>query len=77
MAAASNGGPAAAAEPSGRDLLVVGPGVLGSLVGKLWLEAFPDSTVVGQTNSTTSHDRCAQHRNARPGTALEKTCACL
>ena len=53
----SNGG-SAAAGASGQDLLVVGPGVLGSYVGRLWLEAFPDSTVVGQTNTTSSHDRC-------------------
>ena len=56
-AAAGNGGPAGAAGATCRDLLVVGPGVLGSFVGRLWLEAFPGSTVVGQTNTTSSHDR--------------------
>lgn len=43
--------------PSSHDLLVVGPGVLGSYLGKLWLDEHPGATVVGQTNSTTSHDR--------------------
>jgi len=37
--------------------LIVGPGVLGSYLGKLWLDEHPGATVVGQTNSTTSHDR--------------------
>lgn len=35
-----------------------GPGVLGSYLGKLWLDEFPSSRVVGQTNSETNHDRC-------------------
>jgi len=38
-------------------LLVVGPGVLGGLVGKLWREAHGDCTVVGQTNTDTNHTR--------------------
>ena len=41
-------------------LLVVGPGVLGGLVGKLWREAHgssPGCTVVGQTNTDTNHAR--------------------
>ncbi len=48
---------AAAGGGSQHDLLIVGPGVLGSYAGKLWKESFPDSTVVGQTNSTDKHDR--------------------
>ena len=39
------------------DLLVVGPGVLGSYVGMLWQQQHPTATVTGQTNSTTNHDR--------------------
>ena len=44
-------------QPSGQDLLVVGPGVLGSYVGILWQKQHPSATVVGQTNSTANHDR--------------------
>ena len=47
----------AAAGASSHDLLIVGPGVLGSYAGKLWRESFPDATVVAQTNSDASHDR--------------------
>ena len=39
------------------DLLVVGPGVLGSYVGMLWQQQHSTATVTGQTNSTTNHDR--------------------
>lgn len=39
------------------DLLVVGPGVLGSLAGKLWKEAHPEATIVGQTMTINNHDR--------------------
>eukprot|EP00193_Tetraselmis_chui_P001975 CAMPEP_0177758038 /NCGR_PEP_ID=MMETSP0491_2-20121128/3972_1 /TAXON_ID=63592 /ORGANISM="Tetraselmis chuii, Strain PLY429" /LENGTH=289 /DNA_ID=CAMNT_0019273747 /DNA_START=29 /DNA_END=896 /DNA_ORIENTATION=- len=39
------------------DLLIIGPGVLGSYAGKLWLDSKPGSTVTGQTNSDGSHDR--------------------
>ena len=53
-------GARAQGQPSSHDLLVVGPGVLGSLVGKLWLESHPGATVIGQTNTTTSHDQCAR-----------------
>lgn len=53
VAAASTGGK----QPSSYDLLVVGPGVLGSFVGNLWLEDHPGVTVVGQTNTTNSHDK--------------------
>ncbi|KAI8465729.1 MAG: hypothetical protein J3K34DRAFT_525149 [Monoraphidium minutum] len=47
----------AAAGASGSDLLIVGPGVLGSYAGKLWLESHPGATVVAQTNSDASHER--------------------
>ena len=57
-AAGSAAGAGAAKAPSSNDLLVVGPGVLGSYLGKLWLEQYPDATVVGQTNSDANHDRC-------------------
>lgn len=51
---------AAAAGGSGNDLLIIGPGVLGSYAGKLWREAFPGATVVAQTNTTASHERCVR-----------------
>jgi hypothetical protein len=47
----------AAAGAGSKDLLIVGPGVLGAYAGKLWKEAFPSSTVVAQTNTTNSHER--------------------
>jgi hypothetical protein len=56
-AAGSASGSGAAKAPSSNDLLVVGPGVLGSYLGKLWLEQYPAATVVGQTNSDANHDR--------------------
>ena len=42
---------------SPHDLLVVGPGVLGGYLGKLWKDAHPDSSVVGLTNTANNHDR--------------------
>lgn len=47
----------AAASASSQDLLIVGPGVLGSYLGVLWKQAFPGATVTAQTNTTNSHDR--------------------
>ena len=47
----------ATASASSSDLLIVGPGVLGSYAGKLWGDAFPNATVVAQTNTTASHER--------------------
>ena len=44
-------------QSNGQDLLVIGPGVLGSYVGILWQQQHPSATVVGQTNSTANHDR--------------------
>ncbi|PRW58245.1 NAD(P)-binding domain [Chlorella sorokiniana] len=49
---------AAAAAPGGASsnrLLIVGPGVLGSYLGKLWADENGAGSVVGQTNSTTNH----------------------
>ena len=37
--------------------LMTGPGVLGSYLGKLWLEQHPAARVVGQTNTEANHDR--------------------
>ena len=45
------------ASTSNHDLLVVGPGVLGGYMGKLWKEAFPSSAVTGLTNTTNNHER--------------------
>lgn len=46
-----------AAAASSKDLLIVGPGVLGGYAGKLWTESFPEATVVAQTNTSNSHER--------------------
>ena len=43
---------------SSHDLLVVGPGVLGSRAAVLWKEAHPSATVMAQTNSDASYERC-------------------
>ena len=48
---------ASAASASGSDLLIVGPGVLGSYLGKMWKEQQPAAIVTGQTNSTANHER--------------------
>jgi len=37
------------------DLLIVGPGVLGTLVAKKWIEKFPNCRVVGQTKTEKNH----------------------
>ena len=34
-----------------RDVLIVGPGVLGSRIASEWLERYPSAVVVGQTNT--------------------------
>lgn len=57
VAAAAAGASNSAKAPASHDLLIVGPGVLGSYLGKLWLEQHPGATVVGQTNSANNHDR--------------------
>lgn len=38
-------------------LLIIGPGVLGSVLGKLWTESSADASAVGQTNTTANHHR--------------------
>ena len=48
------------------DLLVVGPGVLGGYLGKLWKDTNAGSSVVGLTNTTNSHDRQAWVRMGLP-----------
>ena len=58
--AGSGAGQPSAASPSSNDLLIVGPGVLGSYLGKLWLEEHGPGTVTGQTNSTANHGRLLQ-----------------
>ncbi len=59
MAAASDR-TASGAQASSSDLLVVGPGVLGSYLGKRWLDGHQGAQVVGQTNTENSHDRLRQ-----------------
>ncbi|KAF5840565.1 hypothetical protein DUNSADRAFT_16228 [Dunaliella salina] len=39
------------------DLLVYGPGVLGSYAGYLWKEKVPGARVLGLTNTSNNHDR--------------------
>ncbi|CAK9199281.1 unnamed protein product [Sphagnum troendelagicum] len=39
-----------------KDLLVVGPGVLGSLIATIWLQQNAGCKVVGQTNTTNHHE---------------------
>lgn len=56
-AAATTAEPTIPSTPSGDDLLIVGPGVLGSYLGLLWKTRHPRANVVGQTNTTTSHDK--------------------
>lgn len=43
------------APQSSNQLLIVGPGVLGSCLGKLWLDQHGPGSVTGQTNTTTNH----------------------
>lgn len=45
-----------AAATNEQELLIVGPGVLGSLVGVKWMEKFPGARVVGQTNTNSRHE---------------------
>lgn len=68
----------------GGSLLVIGPGVLGGLVGRLYKQTHPEAKVVGQTNTETNHGRSiavccpslmldSQHRleSRIPGGALQ------
>jgi len=41
---------------SSKQLLIVGPGVLGSHLGSLWLDDFGAGSVVGQTKTTNNHE---------------------
>lgn len=41
------------------ELLIVGPGVLGSYLGKLWIDK--GGSVTGRTNTTNNHPRCDFH----------------
>eukprot|EP00879_Flechtneria_rotunda_P005880 GHRR01006186.1.p1 GENE.GHRR01006186.1~~GHRR01006186.1.p1 ORF type:complete len:376 (+),score=78.33 GHRR01006186.1:170-1297(+) len=49
-----------AAQAGSHNLLIVGPGVLGSYMGTLWKHEFPDSTVTAQTNTETNHERLSK-----------------
>lgn len=42
-----------------QDLLVVGPGVLGSYLAAQWRARYPSAAAVAQTNTTNNHARCA------------------
>lgn len=55
VAAAAAGNGSGGDGPSSNRLLIVGPGVLGSYLGKLWVDANGTGSVVGQTNSTNNH----------------------
>eukprot|EP00898_Chlorokybus_atmophyticus_P001899 jgi/Chlat1/270/Chrsp1S03156 len=48
---------ATAKQTTADDLLIVGPGVLGTMIAKLWLAGFPHARVIGQTNTENSHER--------------------
>lgn len=45
------------------DLLIVGPGVLGTLVAKKWIEKFPNCRVVGQTKTEKNHQMLKKKRH--------------
>ncbi len=53
MAAASSGSASGTGE---RDLLVVGPGVLGKLLAKQWKDSYPGFQVVGETATDMNHE---------------------
>ena len=46
----------AATTTSSKDLLIVGPGVLGRLVAAQWREAHPTARIVGETSTKDNHD---------------------
>lgn len=48
------------------DLLVVGPGVLGSYLAAQWLAQHPNATAVAQTNTTSNHARYAYTHRQQP-----------
>jgi hypothetical protein len=60
-----------------QDLLVVGPGVLGSRAGVLWKEAHPTATVMAQTNSDSNHKRYHLHLLQTPFNCIKnELCTC-
>lgn len=50
----------ASSTPSSHQLLIVGPGVLGSYLGKLWLDKYGPGTVTGETNTPNNHEKLKQ-----------------
>ncbi|KAJ0980693.1 hypothetical protein J5N97_008948 [Dioscorea zingiberensis] len=45
------------------DLLIVGPGVLGSIVARQWQQEYPDCQIYGQTMTTDHHDELINYPN--------------
>ncbi|PNH00210.1 hypothetical protein TSOC_013981 [Tetrabaena socialis] len=66
-ASASSGSSPVAGSPSNLDLLVVGPGVLGSVLAKDWLSSVPGSSATGLTNTERSHERVGVAAGAAGG----------
>ena len=57
MAATNQSKEASSGSRGSGDLLIVGPGVLGGLVGKLYRDLDANSEIVGQTNTEANHER--------------------
>ena len=57
MSSKAGSGEASTSSRGESDLLIVGPGVLGSLVGKLWHDQHASASVTGYTNTDTNHER--------------------
>lgn len=57
-----------------QDLLIVGPGVLGSRLGKIWKDKFPEAVVIGQTNSDTNHAKYALPGSVCLARHVQKLC---
>ncbi|KAL4418741.1 hypothetical protein ABPG77_006414 [Micractinium sp. CCAP 211/92] len=55
VTAAATGNGSGGEGASSNCLLIVGPGVLGSYLGKLWVDSNGAGSAVGQTNSTNNH----------------------
>lgn len=55
VTAAATGNGSGGEGSSSNRLLIVGPGVLGSYLGKLWVDSNGAGSAVGQTNSTNNH----------------------
>lgn len=67
---------ALATHTQAEDLLIVGPGVLGSYAGMLWQQHHPAATVTGQTNSTTNHKRYSSRtRNSKSWPCCRSVCS--